>query len=58
MHGRRLAGAVSTDEGDDLTFPDLEGQAFKGVDGTIIYIQVGDFQQHIFIPSFSRRDRP
>ena len=48
--GSCLAGAVAPDQGDDLAFIHLEGDAVQSVDVAVKNVQVLDFQHHATAP--------
>ena len=48
VHSRRLAGAVGTDQGDNLAFVDLEGDSFHGVDCAVVDLEVINLQHGHF----------
>ena len=53
----KAMGTVRADEGDNLTLIDLEGDALDSMNGSVIDVNVIDFQQHLVIPPFSCPDR-
>src|SRR4029079_7018559 len=47
VEGRALAGAVGTDQGDDLARPDIERDVVDGDDAAELLSRLGDEQQHL-----------
>src|SRR3990170_4320945 len=47
LEGRRLAGAIRADQGDDLALANLEGDALEGVDLAVVGVDVAQLEDDV-----------
>ena len=51
LEGRRLAGAVRPDQGDDLAPADLEADPLQGVDLAVVRVDVAELEDEVARPA-------